>query len=121
MKQDHQNRPLLEDLFGKCPYSTVQTLISGKWAMLILYYLLDGPIRFNELLRMMPKMTHATLSVQLKALAEKGLVERKQYESIPPVVEYSLTDIGRKFEPVLDAMKIWGLEYIDQMNKQKND
>lgn len=75
MKQDHQNRPLFEDLFGKCPYSTVQSLISGKWAMLILYYLLDGPIRFNELFRMMPKMTHAPLSVQLKALTEKGLVE----------------------------------------------
>ena len=51
MKQDHQDCPFLEDLFGMCPYSTVQTCISGKWAMLILYYLLDGPIRFNEILR----------------------------------------------------------------------
>ena len=40
---------------------------------------------------------------------------------VRPAVEYSLTDLGRKFEPVLDAMKIWGLEYIDQMNRQKND
>ncbi len=40
---------------------------------------------------------------------------------VRPAVEYSLTDLGRIFEPVLDAMKIWGLEYIDQMNRQKND
>lgn len=59
-----------------------QSLISGKWAVLIMHYLEDSPIRFNDLLRLMPKMTHATLSVQLKALADNGLVERKQYDSI---------------------------------------
>ena len=64
----------------------------------------------------MPRMTHATLSVQLKALEEHGLVRRVQYEAIPPKVEYSLTDIGRKFRPVVAAMEAWGSEYIDQMN-----
>ena len=63
----------LEERFGKCPFATVQSLIAGKWAVLILLYLEDGPIRFNELLRRMPKMTHATLSVQLKSLEEYGL------------------------------------------------
>ena len=58
----------LEERFGKCPYATAQSLISGKWAALILPYLEDGPLRFNALLRKMPKMTHATLSVQLKSL-----------------------------------------------------
>ena len=105
----------LEERFGKCPYATAQSLISGKWATLILLYLEDGPIRFNELLRKMPKMTHATLSVQLKTLEEYGLVNRVQYEAIPPRVEYSLTEIGRKFHPVLDAMAAWGTEYIEYM------
>ena len=86
----------MEERFGKCPYATAQSLISGKWAVLILLYLEEGPIRFNELLRKMPKMTHATLSVQLKSLEENGLVRRVQYEDIPPRVEYSLTDIGRR-------------------------
>ena len=45
----------LEERFGQCPYATAQSLISGKWAVLILFYLEDGPIRFNELLRKMPK------------------------------------------------------------------
>lgn len=106
----------MEERFGKCPYATAQTLISGKWAVLILLYLEDGPIRFNELLRKMPKMTHATLSVQLKTLEEYGLIRRVQYEAIPPRVEYSLTDIGEKFHPVTAAMETWGNAYIAQMD-----
>ena len=105
----------MDDWFGKCPYATVQKLISGKWAMLILHNLEDGPVRFNDLQRQLPKMTHATLSVQLKALMEHGLVIRHQYESIPPRVEYSLSEIGQKFHPVLEAMEIWGKEYISYM------
>ena len=105
----------IEEQFGSCPFATVQDLISGKWATLILHYLEDGPVRFNELHRMMPKMTHATLSVQLKQLEEKGLVYRKQYESIPPVVEYSLTEIGERFHPAMDALQKWGEEYIEYM------
>lgn len=77
----------------------------------------QGPIRFNELLRKMPKMTHATLSVQLKSLEEYGLVKRVQYEAIPPHVEYSLTEIGAKFHPVIAAMESWGNAYIAQMNE----
>lgn len=83
--------------------------------MLILLYLQDGTFRFNELLRKMPKMTHATLSVQLKSLEENGLIRRVQYEAIPPRVEYSLTEIGKKFQPVVSALETWGEEYIDYM------
>ena len=106
---------LMDDWFGKCPYATVQKLISGKWAMLILHNLEDGPVRFNDLQRQLPKMTYATLSVQLKNLIEPGLVIRRQYESIPPWVEYSLSEIGQKFHPVLEAMEVWGKEYISYM------
>lgn len=109
----------MEERFGKCPYATAQSLISGKWAILILHYLEDGSIRFNELQRCMPKMTHATLSVQLKSLVDNGLVERKQYESIPPRVEYSLTDMGRKFHPVIEALQNWGQDYIDFLRTKK--
>ena len=63
----------------------------------------------------MLKMTHATLSVQLKNLVDKGLVKRTQYDSMPPKVEYSLTEIEKKFQPVLDALRTWGTEYIHYM------
>ena len=101
----------LGERFGKCPYATAQSLISGKWAVLILLYLQDGPLRFNELLRKMPKMTHATLSVQLKSLEENGLIRRVQYEAIPPRVEYSLSELGETLRPILDAMQAWGMAY----------
>lgn len=112
-----EKQKTLEERFGSCPYATAQMLISGKWAVLILHYLEEGPIRFNELLRKMPKMTHATLSVQLKTLEEYGLVKRVQYEAIPPRVEYSLTEIGEKFHPVIQAMEKWGNEYIEMRNR----
>lgn len=118
MEQLFETDSTLEERFGKCPYATAQSLISGKWAVLILYYLEAGPLRFNELQRRMPRMTHATLSVQLKALVDNGLVERKQYESIPPRVEYSLTEMGRKFHPVIEALQNWGQEYIDFLQTQ---
>ncbi len=119
MKQLFETDSTMEERFGKCPYATAQSLIAGKWAVLIMHYLEDGPVRFNELQRRMPKMTHATLSVQLKSLVDSGLVERKQYESIPPKVEYSLTDIGRKFHPVIEALKGWGQDYIDYLEASK--
>ena len=110
-----EKQTTLEERFGLCPYATAQSLISGKWAVLILFYLEEGPSRFNELLRKMPRMTHATLSVQLKSLEENGLVKREQFEAIPPRVEYSLTGIGERFHPVIEAMEAFGNEYIAQM------
>ena len=101
--------------FGKCPFYTTQRLIQGKWAILILHYLSEGPLRFNELQRKMPKMTHATLSNQLKQLEAEGLIARTVYGDIPPRVEYSLTELGRAFGPVLDSIRAFGQVYISHM------
>ena len=72
------------DLFGVCPFATAQRLIQGKWAILILHHLSEGTLRFNELQRKLPKMTHATLSAQLKQLEAEGLVIRTEHPQIPP-------------------------------------
>lgn len=101
--------------FGKCPFYTTQRLIQGKWAILILHYLSEGPLRFNTLQRKMPKMTHATLSNQLKQLEAEGLIARTVYGDIPPKVEYSLTELGRAFGPVLDSIRAFGQVYISHM------
>ena len=108
-----------KDLFGKCPFVTAQKVLTGKWSIYLLHTLMDGPIRFNELKRRMPEaMTHATLSRQLKALEASGLIIRTEYQQIPPKVEYEISDIGRKFKPVLDDIEIWGNEYIDWLGKE---
>ena len=101
--------------FGKCPFSTAQRPIQGKWAILTLHYLSEGPLRFNTLQRKMPKMTHATLSNQLKQLEAEGLIARTVYGDIPPKVEYSLTELGRAFGPVLDSIRTFGQVYISHM------
>ena len=107
-----------QDLFGVCPFATAQRLIQVKWAILILHHLSEGPTRFNELQRKMPKMTHATLSAQLKQLESEGLVVRTEYPQIPPKVEYTLSEIGEKFAPVLESIRVWGMEYIRYMQSQ---
>lgn len=99
-------------LFGKCPYVTAQKLLSGKWSILIIYYLSEGVLRFGELQRKMQGITQATLTKQLRTLEEYGLINRHVYPEVPPKVEYSLTDIGREFIPVLDQFKVWGEKYI---------
>lgn len=106
------------DLFGVCPFATAQRLIQGKLAILILHHLSEGTLRFNELRRKLPKMTHATLSAQLKQLEAEGLVIRTEYPQIPPRVEYSLSEIGRAFEPVLESIRVWGSEYIEYLNSR---
>lgn len=106
------------ELFGVCPYVTAQKVLTGKWSMYILHLLTDGPIRFNELQRRMPEeMTHTTLSRQLKALEEEGLIIRTEYQQIPPKVEYRLSEIGEKFRKVLAVLEVWGNEYIAYMHK----
>lgn len=111
-----------KELFGICPYVTSQRVLTGKWSMYIMHLLSEEPLRFNELQRRLPEeMTHATLSRQLKTLEEEGLIIRTEYAQIPPKVEYSLSEIGEKFNIVLDALKVWGDEYIDLLNKRGKD
>ena len=106
-----------KELFGVCPYMTSQKVLAGKWSLFILHLLTEGPVRFNELQRRMPeKMTHTTLSRQLKALEESGLVVRRDYQEVPPRVEYALSGVGEKFRDVLAALELWGNEYIQYLH-----
>lgn len=84
-----------------------------------MHLLSDGPVRFNELQRRMPEeMTHTTLSRQLKTLEDEGLIIRREYQQIPPRVEYSLSEVGEKFKSVLSVLEEWGNDYIQYLNKK---
>lgn len=112
---------MAEDLYGKCPYVTAQKVLQGKWTILIMHYLSEGPVRFNQLLKMLPDMTHATLSKQLKQMEQNGLVIRTEYPQVPPKVEYSLSAIGQDFLPVIERVKEWGVEYIAYLKEKENN
>ena len=109
------------ELFGKCPYFTAQKVFSGKWSILIIYHLSEGTLRYGELQRKMDNITQATLTKQLRMLEDYGLVSRKVYSEIPPKVEYSLTELGVDFIPVLEQFKVWGDKYIETINTKSHN
>ncbi|MEH6309145.1 helix-turn-helix domain-containing protein [Olivibacter sp. CPCC 100613] len=96
-----------------CTVSLTMDLVGGKWKTVILYHLKDGVKRYNELCKEMPSVTEMTLSLQLKQLEKDGLVSRKVYGRKPPIkVVYSLTDFGKSFVPVLEAITQWGNQTV---------
>lgn len=105
-----------EELFGKCPYVTIQKILSGKWPLMILHFLSDKTLRFNELQRLMPNITQATLTKQLRSLEEYGIIKRTVYPQIPPKVEYELSTIGKEFNVAMSSLKTWGEKYIEFYN-----
>ena len=109
-----------EDLFGRCPYVTAQKLLTGKWTLLIMHHLSVKTMRFNELQRVLPNLTQATLTKQLRMMEKNGLLIRTVYNQIPPKVEYSLSVLGDHFKPVLEALQNWGNEYIDFLKENNN-
>ncbi len=99
------------DAIENCPLAGVQKIVHGKWTMVIIYFLSQQTLRFSELKRKLPNVTEANLTKELRALEQYGLVHREVYREVPPRVEYSLTPIGIKFIPVLEALEQWALEY----------
>lgn len=83
------------------------------------YHLSEKTMRFNELQRALPNLTQSTLTKQLRIMEDNGLINRRVYNQIPPKVEYSLSDLGAQFSPVLDALQIWGKEYIDYLKRNQ--
>ena len=97
--------------FEDTGFSYTMSLISGKHKMVILYCLMEfEPVRFNEMRRYLKKITDHTLSINLKELEADGLIERKEYQQIPPKVEYSLSEKGRSLMKILDLLCVWGEE-----------
>lgn len=92
-----------ESIFD-CPFTEVQPIVRGKWAMMIVYFLSKGTLRFGELSRRLPMATQAKLTKELRTLEEYGMIHREVYREIPPKVEYSLTECGMSFLPVVDAL-----------------
>ena len=94
-----------------CPVETTLTLIGDKWKVLILRDLMPGTKRFGELKKSVGNVSQKVLTAQLRAMEESGLVNRKVYAEVPPRVEYSLTELGKRLKPILDSMWAWGEAY----------
>jgi DNA-binding HxlR family transcriptional regulator len=92
-----------------CPMVAFVNLISGKWAIPILYRLIveDAPVRFNSLQRAVYPITQKELTRQLRLFEQRGLVTRKVYAEVPPRVEYMVTPLGKTLKPTLDGLAQW--------------
>lgn len=95
-----------------CCTSLTMGIIGGKWKTVILFHLIDGSKRYNELRKEMPTVTERTLSLQLKKLEEDGIINRKVYTKKPPLkVAYNLTDLGKTLIPLITSIATWG-DYV---------
>ena len=97
---------------------------SGKWKILILWYVAHYRVqRFSQLKRRLTGVTQSTLTKQLRELEADGFLHREIYQEIPPRVEYSLTEFGQSFVPVLEAMLSWSEKQLcpDFVNPYQSD
>ena len=99
-----------------CPVETTLMLIGDKWKVLILRDLMPGTKRFGDLKKSIGSVSQKVLTAQLRDMEQNGLVHREVYAEVPPRVEYSLTELGRSLEPILDAMRNWGEGYKSQIS-----
>lgn len=100
-----------------CPAELSLEFLAGKWRAMVIFWLMDGPKRFNELQRRLGEISHRTLSKTLKEMEADGLVLRTDYGEIPPRVDYALTARGRSLKPVLDAMEQWAKSDRETSNR----
>ena len=93
--------------------SKMQAVLGGKWKILILWYIATYEVqRFGELMRRIEGISQSTLTKQLRELEADGLIHREIYREIPPKVEYSLTDLGKSFVPILTEMTLWSQQWL---------
>ena len=95
----------------ECSIEKALEVLDGKWTFLILKELFDGNRRFGALRKSLHHITAKTLSEKLKKLEEHDVLERIVYPTVPPAVEYRLTEKGRSLWPIIIQMKLWGAKW----------
>lgn len=98
----------------KCSIGFTMTVIGSKWRAIILWHITKTqPLRYGQLKKFVPNISHKILSQELKKLEADGLIERIAYPTVPPRVEYILTERGQSLEMVLTELCNWGKKYME--------
>lgn len=109
---DKVHKGILTDA-GNCPVTPLLLMLQGKWKFQIIYELcIKDPIRFGELKKSIKGITNTMLTTSLRELEKDGLINRIQFNEIPPHVEYSLTEMGKDLLPVFYEITKWGFKHI---------
>ena len=113
---DKQPLPDKENIYETdCPILYAMEIIGQKWKLPILWYIADAEnktLRYRELERKVVGITATMLTKCLRELEQDGLVKRTQYPTIPPTVEYALTDRGKTLIPALESVYSWADEQM---------
>ena len=96
-----------------CTIEAAMCFIGGKYKPIILWHLIEGVKRFNELQKLLPQATPRTLTMQLRELEYDGLIHREVYPVVPPKTEYSLTELGETLIPLVTELREWGKYYFE--------
>lgn len=98
-----------------CPSREVLNRIADKWTALVIYALGEQTLRYGELQRRIGGVSQKMLTQTLRSLEDDGLVVRKIYPVVPPMVEYSLTPLGRSLKEPLFAVRRWAEKHLPQL------
>lgn len=99
--------------------SDVLSRVGDKWTVLVVELLADGPKRFSELRRQIGNISQKMLTSTLRGLERDGLVTRTIYPTVPPRVDYALTDLGRELRTPVQALAGWARENIGRINEAR--
>jgi len=97
-----------------CSVSVTLDIFNDKWKLFIIWNLLGGSMRFKELHENISEITQKTLTVKLKELEKKNIINREVFAEVPPRVVYSLTPAGEKLRSVCKEMYYWGIAYVEE-------
>ena len=97
----------------ECGLNKVQRIVAGKWKLSLLWYISEDTRRFGEINRNFPNTTQSMLTKQLRELENDGFLYREVYKEVPPRVEYSLTNLGQQFAPILQSIFEWGEKNLE--------
>jgi len=97
-----------------CPLTAALAAIGGKWKLIIIYWLNEGPMHFAGLRGKMPGISQKVLTQQLRELQADEIVARKATERVATPVVYSLTEYGRSLPPLVENVRLWGRGHIER-------
>lgn len=102
----------------ECPIETVIHVLGGKWKPTIMWHLVESTRRYNDLEKLIPDVSQKMLTQHLRDLEQEGVIQRTVYPTVPPKVEYSLSEYGRTLVPVAEVMCAWGEQHNERKQKE---
>jgi DNA-binding HxlR family transcriptional regulator len=98
----------------RCPITSYLSIVEGHWKPIIIWHIREKPLRFKDLIELMPDISTKVLTDQLKELESDAIIQRQQFKELPPRVEYALTDYGHTLLPVIALAREWGLTHLQR-------